>query len=178
MPFDPAATPPLTWYRFTPDRSGIHPQRELASFFGHLQADAYAGYARLYESSRITEVACWAHVRRGIFDVHRVQPTALTTDLLERIGELYAVEASIRGQPPDVRRQARQERSRPLVDALRIVVDDALRRLSPKAELAKACRYGVKLWPALTRFLDDGRLEIDNGAAERALRGVAVGRRN
>lgn len=173
-----AATPPLTWYRFTPDRSGIHPQRELASFSGHLQADAYAGYARLYESSRVTEVACWAHFRRGIFDVHRVQPTTLTTDLLERIGTLYAVETSIRGQPPNVRQQARQEQSRVLVDALRTAIDDALRRLSPKAELAKALRYGVKLWAALTRFLANGRLEIDNGVAERALRGVAVGRRN
>ena len=173
-----AATPPLVWYRFTPDRSGIHPQRELASFSGHLQADAYAGYARLYESGCVTEVACWAHFRRGIFDVHRVQPTPLTTDLLERIAALYAVEASIRGQPPDVRQQARQGRSWPLIDALRTVIDDALRRLSPKAELAKACRYGVKLWPVLTSFLDDGRLEIDNGVAERALRGVAVGRRN
>lgn len=150
----------------------------MASFSGHLQADAYAGYARLYESGRVTEVACWAHFRRGIFDLHRVQPTPLTTDLLERIGLIYAVEASVREQPPGVRRQARQEQSRPLVDALRAVIDDALRRLSPKAEMAKACRYGIKLWPALTRFLDDGRLEIDNGVAERALRGIAVGRRN
>lgn len=173
-----AAIPPLIWYRFTPDRSGLHPQRELAGFSGHLQADAYAGYNKLYESGRVTEVACWAHFRRGIFDVHRVQATPLSTDLLERIGQLYAIEAGIRGQPPDVRARVRQEQSRPLVDALRVVIDNALRRLSPKSEMAKACRYGVKLWPALTRFIDDGRLEIDNGVAERALRGVAVGRRN
>lgn len=173
-----ASTPPLVWYRFTPDRSGIHPQRELARFSGHLQADAYAGYNKLYESGRVTEVACWAHFRRGFVDLHRDKPTALTTDVLERIGQLYAVEADIRGQPPDARAAARQERSRPMVDALRAVLDDALRRLSPKSEAAKACRYGVKLWPALARYLDDGRLEIDNGVAERALRGVALGRRN
>lgn len=173
-----AATPPLVWYRFTADRSGLHPQRELAAFSGHLQADAYAGYNKLYESGRVAEVACWAHFRRGFFDIHRVQATPLTTDLLERIGALYAVEAGIRGQPPDVRAKTRQEQIRPMINALRAVIDDALRRLSPKSEMAKACRYGMKLWPALTRFLDDGRLEIDNGVAERALRGVAVGRRN
>lgn len=173
-----AATPALVWYRFTPDRSGVHPQRELAGFSGHLQADAYAGYGKLFQTGRVTEVACWAHFRRGIFDEHRGQATPLTTDLLKRIGALYKVEASIRGQPPDVRSRVRQERSRPLIDALRVVIDDALRRLSPRSEMAKALRYGAKLWPALTRFLDDGRLEIDNGVAERALRGVAVGRRN
>lgn len=170
--------PPLVWYRFTADRSGLHPQRELVAFSGHLHADAYAGYNKLYESRRIAEVACWAHFRRGIFDSHRVQATPLTTDLLERIGQFYAVEAGIRGQPPDVRARVRQEQSRPLVDALRAVIDDALRRLSPRSELATACRYGVKLWPALTRFIDNGQLEIDNGVAEHALRGVAVGRRN
>lgn len=173
-----ASTPPLVWYRFTPDRSGIHPQRELAGFTGHLQADAYAGFNKLYESGRVTEVACWAHFRRGFFDLHRDKPTALTTDVLERIGQLYAVEADMRGRPPDARATARQERSKPMVDALRAVLDDALRRLSPKSEAAKACRYGVKLWPALTCYLEDGRLEIDNGVAERALRGVALGRRN
>lgn len=172
------SSPPLVWYRFTADRSGMHPQRELAGFSGHLQADAYAGYDKLYETGRVTEVACWAHFRRGIFDEHRGQPTALTTKLLDRIGQLYAVEASVRGKPPDIRRGARQERSRPVVDDLRRVIDDALRRLSPRSETAKALRYGVKLWPALTRYLEDGHLEIDNGIAERALRGVAVGRRN
>lgn len=173
-----ATTPPLVWYKFTSDRSGTHPQRELASFTGFLQADAYAGYDRLYQSGRVTEVACWAHFRRKIFDIHQDKPTPLTTDLLDRIGALYAIEAEIRGQPPDVRSRVRQERSGPLIEALRAALDDALRRLSPKAEMARACRYGVKLWPALSRFLDDGRLEIDNNIAERAMRGIAVGRRN
>ena len=173
-----AASPPLVWYRFTPDRSGAHPQRELAGFSGHLQADAYAGYKKLFATGRVVEVACWAHFRRGIFDEHRGNPTSLTTDLLDRIGQLYRLEASVRGQPPDVRRQARQDHGRPVVDALRAAIDDALRKLSPRSDMAKALRYGVKLWPALTRYLDDGRLEIDNGVAERALRGVAVGRRN
>ncbi len=170
--------PPLVWYRFTPDRTGAHPQNELASFTGFLQADAYAGYDKLYQSGRVTEVACWAHFRRKVFDLHQPKPTALTTDILERIGALYAIEAEIRGTPPDQRQRARQDRTRPLIAELRGVLDDALRRLSPKAAMAKAIVYGTKRWPALTRFTGDGRLEIDNNIAERSMRGIAVGRRN
>jgi len=172
-----ATTPPLVWYEFTADRGGVHPQRQLAGFKGFLQADAYAGYDKLYAGG-VTEVACWAHFRRKIFDIHTTKPTALTTDLLARIGGLYAIEAEVRGRPPDIRLSARQDRTRPEIDALRAVLDDAMRQLSPRSEMAKAIVYGLKLWPALTRFLDDGRLEIDNNIAERALRSVAVGRRN
>lgn len=170
--------PPLVWYRFTPDRTGAHPQAELASFTGHLQADAYAGYDKLYQSGRVIEVACWAHCRRKIFDIHQAKPTALTTHILERIGALYAIEADVRGRPPDVRWRARQDRTAPLIADLRAALNDALRRLSPKSAMAKAIVYGTKRWTALTRFLDDGRLEIDNNIAERSLRGIAVGRRN
>lgn len=172
-----STTPPVTWYRFTTDRTGAHPQAHLAGFRGCLQADAYAGYDGLYRGG-VTEVACWAHFRRKVFDLHERGSTPLTTDILERIGALYAVEAEVRGQPPDVRRCARQDRTSPLIDALREVLDAALRRLSPKSDMAKAIAYGTKRWPALCRFLDDGRLEIDNNIAERALRGIAVGRRN
>lgn len=172
-----AITPPLVWYEFTPDRGGVHPQRQLAGFKGFLQADAYVGYDKLYAGG-VTEVACWAHFRRKIFDIHATKPTALTTDLLARIGGLYAIEAEVRARPPDQRRSARQDQTKPAIDALRAVLDEALRRLSPKSEMAKAIAYGTKRWPALLRFLDDGRLEIDNNIAERALRSVAVGRRN
>jgi transposase len=172
-----STAPRATWYRFTPDRTASHPQAHLAGFRCFLQADAYAGYDGLYRRG-VTEVACWAHARRKVFDLHERSPTPLTTDILERIGALYAIEAEVRGQPPDVRRRARQERSRPLVDALREVLDTALRRLSPRSDMAKAIAYATKRWPALCRFLDDGRLEIDNNIAERALRSVAVGRRN
>ncbi len=119
-----------------------------------------------------------AAFRRKIFDIHQAKPTALTSELLDRIAALYAVEAEVRGQPPDQRHAARQDRSVSLVDALRAALDDDLRRLSPKSEMAKAIGYGVKLWPALLRFLDNGRLEIDNNIAERAIRSIAVGRRN
>ena len=172
-----STAPRATWYRFTPDRTAAHPLSHLAGFRGFLQADAYAGYDGLYRSG-VTEVACWAHFRRKVFDLHEQSPTTLTTDILERIGALYAIEAEVRGQPPDVRCQTRQENSRPLVNELREVLNAALRHLSPRSDMAKAIVYGTKRWPALSRFLDDGRLEIDNNIAERALRGIAVGRRN
>ena len=105
-------------------------------------------------------------------------PTPLTTDLLERIAQLYAREAEIRGQPPDARRRHRQDHSKPMVEELRIAIDDALRRLSPKSAMAKALAYGRKRWTALTRFLHDGRAEIDNNIAERAIRSIAIGRKN
>lgn len=173
-----SANPALVWYRFTPDRSGTHPQTELKSFTGLLQADGYAGYDKLYDGGRICEVACWAHFRRKIFENHATSPTPLTTDLLERIAQLYVREAEIRGQPPDVRRRHRQDHSKPLVEDLRIAIDDALRRLSPKSAMAKALAYGRKRWTALTRFLDDGHAEIDNNIAERAIRSIAIGRMN
>ena len=173
-----AKTPPLVWYRFTLDRSGIHPQTELQRFTGLLQADGYAGYDKLYDGGRVKEVACWAHFRRKIFENHATSPTPLTTDLLERIAALYQVEEEIRGQPPDIRRQHRQQRSRPMVDELRSFIDDALRRLSPKSAMAKALAYGCKRWNALSRFLDEGVAEIDNNIAERAMRSIAIGRKN
>jgi hypothetical protein len=173
-----ATSPPLVWYEFTTDRTGAHPQRQLASFTGYLQADGYAGYDKLYDTNRVTEVACWAHFRRKIFDIHATKPTALTTDLLARIASLYRIEEDIRGAPPDVRRRGRLERTAPLIETLRTALDDALRRLSPKSEMAKAIAYGRKRWTALTRFLDDGRLEIDNNIAERAIRSIAIGRKN
>jgi transposase len=173
-----AASPTLVWYKFTPDRSGLHPQTELKDFTGLLQADGYAGYEKLYRGQRIREVACWAHFRRKIFEQHQASPTPLTTDLLQRIAELYRIEEDVRGQPPDIRRQHRQEHSKPQVDALRSVIDDALRRLSPKSAMAKALTYGRKRWDALTLYLAEGIAEMDNNIAERAMRPVAVGRKN
>ena len=173
-----SASPAMVWYKFTTDRSGVHPQAELKSFTGLLQADGYAGYEKLYHDGRIHEVACWAHFRRKIFENHQTSPTPLTTDLLDRIAALYRIEAEVRGQQPDVRRQQRQEYSKPSIDALRSVTGDALRRLSPKSTMAKALAYGRKRWDALTRFIDDGRAEIDNNIAERAMRSIAVGRKN
>jgi hypothetical protein len=169
---------PAVWFAFTPDRRAEHPRTMLKDFRGHLQADAYAGYDELYRSGRVMEVACWGHARRKIFDVHESQASAVTAELLERIGGLFAVEEKVRGQPPDVRRAARQSQSRPQLDELKPRMEEIRAKLSAKSALAVAISYALKRWPALTRYLDDGRLEIDNLIAERALRGVAIGRRN
>ena len=122
-----ATDPALVWYKFTPDRSGIHPQTELKLFTGLLQADGYAGFGKLYTTGRIHEVACWAHFRRKIFENHQNSPTPLTTDLLERIARLYRIEEEIRGRPPDVRRRYRHERSKPQIEELRVAIDDVNR---------------------------------------------------
>lgn len=172
------ATKPAVWFAFTPDRRAEHPQTILKDFRGHLQADAYAGYEDLYRSGRAIEVACWGHARRKIFDLHQTQASAVTTELLERIGGLFAVEEKVRGQPPDVRRVARQSQSKPQLAELKARMEEIRAKLSAKSGLAIAISYALKRWPALTRYLDDGRLEIDNLVAERALRGVAIGRRN
>jgi transposase len=170
--------PPAVWFAYTPDRKGIHPQTHLAKFEGVLQADAYAGFNALFEDGTIREAACWAHARRKFYDLHAARPSALTTEALRRIGELYLIEADIRGKPPDERQRIRQARSRPLLDDFKRWLRATLEQLSRKSDTAAAILYALKLWPALARYCDDGSIEIDNSAAERALRGVAIGRRN
>src|SRR5471032_1879714 len=165
-------TPAAVWFAYSPDRKGIHPQTHLAGFGGVLQADAYAGFNALYENGAIKEVACWAHARRKFYDLHEARPSALTTEALRRIAELYVIEADIRGKPSDERRQARQTRAKPLLDNLERWLRAALEKLSRKSDTSAAILYSLNLWPALTRYCDDGAIEIDNSAAERALRGV------
>ena len=171
-------TPAAVWFAYTPDRKGMHPQTHLAKFEGVLQADAYAGFNALFEDGTIQEAACWAHARRKFHDLHAARTTPLTTEALRRIAELYVIEAEIRGKPPDERRQVRQARSRPLLEDLEHWLRSTLDTLSRKSDTAAAILYALKLWPALLRYCDDGAIEIDNSAAERALRGVAIGRRN
>src|SRR5690606_7254554 len=103
-------TAPAVWFAYTPDRKGIHPQTHLSRFTGILQADAYAGFNAVYETGRVAEAACWAHARRKFHDLHAARPSETTTEALRRIGELYGIEAEIRGKPPDLRRQVRQQR--------------------------------------------------------------------
>jgi transposase len=171
-------TPPAVWFAYTPDRKGIHPQTHLASYEGVLQADAYAGFNALYEDGTIQEAACWAHARRKFYDLHEARPCALTTEALHRIGELYAIEAKIRGKPPHERQQVRQAEAKPLIDDLERWLRGMLEKLSRKSDTSAAILYALNLWPALARYCDDGQIEIDNSVAERALRGVAIGRRN
>src|SRR6185312_6396034 len=142
-----------------------------------LQADGYAGYAGLYERG-VTEAACWAHARRKFFDTQTGTPLPIATEVMQRIAALYAVEATIRGQSPEVRLQARKRHSAPLLDALKDFLDSSLRRISGKSDLAGAIRYSLSRWEALTLVLRDGRACIDNNAAERAMRPMTLGRKN
>jgi transposase len=169
---------PAVWFAYTPDRKGIHPQQHLDDFAGILQADGYAGFSKIYDSGRVMEAACWAHARRKFFDISQAQSSPLANEALERIAALYAIESEIRGLPAAQRCAARRERSRPLLDAMKEWMDETLKRLSQKSETAKAIRYALTRWGALSRYCDDGRIEIDNNAAERALRCVALGRKN
>ena len=155
-----------------------HPRAHLKNFKGALQADAYAGFHHLYEGGAIYEVACWAHTRRKFYEIHTAHPSPTTTAALDRIGALHGIEEQIRGKPVDFRREVRQSRARPLLEDLRVWMEKSLRQLSPKSETAAAIRYALSRWRALTRYIDDGLLEIDNNPAERALRCVALGRKN
>lgn len=170
--------PPAVWFAYTSDRRGEHPQRHLAHFAGVLQADAFAGYAELYLDGRVQEAACMAHARRKIHDLHAVRPNAVTEEALRRIGALYKVEEQIRGKPPDERRNVRQARAVPLLDDMKRWFEVTLTTLSAKSDTTKAIRYALNRWPALVYYCGDGRAEIDHLIAERALRGVALGRRN
>src|SRR5882762_5162996 len=171
-------SPPAVWFAYTPDRKGEHPQAHLSKFQGTLQADAYAGFEQIYEGGRIQEAACWAHVRRKFYDLQVAHKSLVAVEALRRIGELYAIEKEIRGRPPDERREVRNTRSRPLLESLKQWFEETLGKLSRKSDTAMAVRYALGRWEALLRFCDDGRIEIDNNAAERALRVVALGRKN
>ena len=186
------AAPPAVLYRYTPDRKGEHCRKELATFTGWLHADGYAGFGRLYEIAaarsadtaplagppRVAEVGCWSHVRRGFFDEWTQHKSAIAKEALDRIGALFDIERPIAGSPPDIRRAVRQRTARPKIDALAIWLDEQLQKIPGKSDLAGAIRYARSRWVALTRYLDDGRLEISNNAAENQIRPAAVGRKN
>jgi len=172
------ATPPAVWFAYTPDRKGEHPKAHLSKFTGTLQADGYAGFDQIYEAGKIQEAACWAHVRRKFYDIQVAHKSAVAMEALDRIGALYAIEKEIRGRSPEERRAVRNERSRPLLESLKQWLEETLTKLSRKSDTAMAVRYALGRWEALLRYCDDGRIEIDNNAAERALRVVALGRKN
>lgn len=171
-------TAPAVWFAYSPDRKGENPRQHLKLYKGALQADAYAGFQQLYESGAIVEVACWAHTRRKFHEIHIAHASLITVEAIERIAALYAIEAEIRGSTPEIRKVIRQARARPLLDGMKTWLEATLAKLSAKSDTAAAIRYALSRWPALTRYTDDGHLEIDNNAAERALRVVALGRKN
>jgi transposase len=175
------AAPRAAWFAYSGDRGGEHPQAHLRGFKGALQADAYGGWPKLYATGHVQEVACWAHARRPWWELFLRSgrdPDSLASEALQRIRALYAIEDDIRGKAPAVRKAQRQARAGPLLKELREWLEALLARVSAKSDIAQAIGYSLGRWKALTRYVDDGRLEIDNNAAERALRGVSLGRKN
>ena len=173
--------PPAAVFFYSPNRGGEHPARHLADYAGILQADAYAGFGELYHGKRkpapITEAACWSHGRRKFFELADLRKAPLATEAVRRIDELFAIERMINGRPNLDRLATRQRESKLIVVDLEQWMRTERGRLSRHAETAKAIDYMLTRWPAFTRFLDDGRICLTNNAAERALRGIALGRR-
>jgi transposase len=169
---------PAVWFAYSADRKSEHPERHLVRFRGTLQADAFPGFNRLYEKGGIVEAACWAHVRRKFYDLFEAHASPIAKEALDRIAALYGIEKEIRGRPPDERQQIRQTRARPLLDSLHGWFKQSLAKLSKKSDVTVAIHYALGRWTQLLRYVHDGRLEIDNNAAERAVRDVALGRKN
>jgi transposase len=179
--------PPAVVYRYTPDRKGEHCRKELADFTGALHADGYSGFDKLYRIAdahliqgppRVAEVGCWSHVRRGFFDEWASHKSTIAKEALDRIGALFDIERPIKGQAPDIRRAVRQRTAKPKIDDLAVWLDAQLQKIPGKSDLARAIRYARSRWTELTRYLDDGRLEISNNAAENQIRPLKLGAKN
>jgi hypothetical protein len=170
--------PPGVAYVYAPDRKHARPAEHLEGFRGTLQVDGYGAYEDLAEAGDVALAFCWSHVRRQFYDIQANTPAPIAAEALVRIGALYAIEADIRGCPADERRQVRQQRSKPLVDAMRLWLEARLATVSGKSTIAEAIRYAQSRWNGLTRFLDDGRIEIDSNVVERSIRPIALGRKN
>ena len=176
--------PPAAFYRYSPDRKGEHAQALLAPASGFLHADAYAGFDKLYQPDPITgrprlePVACWAHARRELFDEHARTKSPIARQALDKIGAIFAVEREINGRSAEARLAVRQAQSAPLLAELKNYLETSLGKISRKGDLARAIRYSLHRWEALCRFTEDGRLEMTNNAAERAIRPLTLGRRN
>ncbi len=170
--------PPAAVYLFAPDRKAERPAAHLEDFKGVLHVDGYAGFERLTANGDIVLAACWAHTRRKFYDVEQTTGSPVAAEALRRIGELYAVEEKIRGQSPGHRLVARRARSKPIVDSMHAWLEAQLLRVPSNSTLADAIRYALGRWSGLTRFLHDGRVELDTNPVERAIRPVALGRKN
>jgi transposase len=170
--------PPGVAYVYAPDRKAERPITHLAGFKGILQVDGYSGYRALAERGDVTLAFCWAHVRRRFYELAAAGPAPIASEALERIAALYAVESEIRGRSADERRALRQEESRPILDELEPWLRTKLGLISQKTKLAEAIRYALSRWEGLTRFLHDGRIEIDSNVVERSIRPIALNRKN
>ena len=169
---------PIVVFDYAPDRKGTHPQNFLGDWKGILQTDDYGGYDALYRKEQVIEAGCWAHVRRHFYDVEQRGPSPVAQKALAWIAKLYAIEAEIKESPPDQKAQVRQQRAGPLLESFRTWLSETQMQVAPKSGIAKAIGYALKRWKALTLYLKEGRLSIDNNPVERALRGVAIGRKN
>ena len=174
---------PAALYRYSPDRKGERPRDHLAGYQGFLHTDAYSGYESLYrpqgnKAPTITQVACMAHARRYFFDVYEATKSPIAEEALRRIQALYLIETEINGKPAEIRHAERQARAAPLLASFKNWAEAERRRLSSKTTLGRALQYSLSRWDALTRYTTDGRLAIDNNPAERAIRGIAMTRKN
>jgi hypothetical protein len=174
--------PPAVVFRYAPGRGAEHARALLAGYTGILQCDGYAAYKGLAAPERgspgATLAFCWAHVRREFIELARKKTSPIAAEALERIAALYTVEAEVRGQSPQERRAARQARSRPLVEDLLAWLEQQLMRLPGGSPTAGAIRYALNHREGLKRFLEDGRVDMDNNAVERAIRPVVLSRKN
>jgi transposase len=170
--------PPGVVYVYAPDRKGERPMAHLAGFSGVLQVDGYGGYKVLAERGEVRLAFCWAHVRRRFYELAAAGPAPIASQALERIAGLYRIEGQIRGAPPEERRAVRQEHSRPVLDTLEPWLRSKLAVISQKTKLAEAIRYALSRWEGLTRFVEDGRIELDSNVVERSIRPIALNRKN
>jgi transposase len=165
-------------YFYSPDRKAERPAAHLDAFRGVLQVDGYAGFERLTARGDIMLAACWAHARRKFYDVHEATGSPIAAEALRRIAELYAIDASIRGRTAEQRQQVRNVNARLVINAMKPWLENELTRIPGRGALAEAIRYALARWDELARFLNDGRIELDNNPVERAIRPVALGRKN
>ena len=171
-------SPPAAWYQFSDNRKGQNPKEHLKGYRGWMHADGFAGFEDLYRSGDIREVACMAHIRRKFVDIHKAQGSSLAEEAIKRIAELYSIEKKARGSPPQDRCAVRRAEAKPRLDDLEIWLHAQLPKISGKSPLAKAIRYALTRMARLRPYLDNGRLELDNNTAERAMRSIALGRKN
>jgi hypothetical protein len=176
------STPPAVVYNYKPGRGYIHADALLGGYRGILQCDGYAAYKKFAgpacDEQRVTLVFCWSHVRRGFYDLAKPGTSPIATEALKRIAALYEIEARVRGDTPDARRAMRQVESRPLVEDLRRWFEAQLAKLPARSTTADAINYALNHWDGLARFLDDGRIDLDTNAVERAIRPVILSRKN
>ena len=174
--------PPAVAYTYAPGRGAVHGLKLLESYRGIVQCDGYAAYKTIADDARtgdaITLAFCWVHLRRQFFDIAKGGSAPIASEALDRIAALYAIEKMIRGKSADERRAVRQEKSKPLVLALKTWLEQQLARVSTKSVIAEVIRYGLNHWDGLVRFLDDGRIELDTNIVERSIRPIVLNRKN